>query len=81
MVQKGYLCSDCVFEWLSKVAMDKRVLVKAESDMVIGRLIGVEYKPSAPRRLSMVVTLETSKGKIALAKWKSLRILEEGEIK
>jgi len=49
--------------------------------MVIGTLIAVEYKPSVPRRLSMVITLETNHGKITLAKWKSLRILEEGEVR
>ncbi len=81
MVHEGYLCSDCVFEWLSKVVIGKRILVRAGSDMVIGTLIAVEYKPSVPRRLSMVITLETNHGKITLAKWKSLRILEEGEVR
>jgi len=80
MVRERYLCWDCAFKWLNKVAMGKRVLVRAGSDMVIGRLIAVEYKTSVPRRFNMVVTVETNKGKIALAKWKSLRIIKEGEV-
>jgi len=73
------MCSNCAFKLLRQL-LGKRVLVKVGSDVNIGRLIAVEYKPDVPRLLDLVVTLQAGNTKVTLAEWNSLRVLKEGEV-
>jgi len=73
-------CSNCAFKILKQNFLGKRVLVKTGSDINIGRLLNVEYRPDAPRLLNMVLTLQAGKTKVALARWDSLEVLKEGEV-
>lgn len=75
--KKACVCTQCVFEWLQKIVVGKRVMVKVERGYIVGTLVSVEYRPKASRRLNMVLTLENANGKVLLAKWDSLSILEE----
>jgi len=72
-------CSKCAFSLLTEL-IGKRVLVKTGSDITVGRLVAVEYRPDAPRLLDMVVTLQAGKTKVALTGWNSLEVLKEGEV-
>ena len=78
-MSKGAVYSICAFNLL-RMTVGKRVLVTAGSDITIGTLTAVEYKPTTPRLLNMIITLETKEGKVTLAKWNSLQLLREGEV-
>jgi len=73
--KKAYVCTQCVFEWLQKIVVGKRVMVKVERGYIIGTLVSVEYQPKAARRLNTVLTLENANGKITVAKFDSVSIL------
>ena len=80
-MSKGFLCASCAFDLIKKAAISKQVLVKAGTNIIVGTLTAIEYKPEAPRLLNMILTLQVGKNKITLAKWDTLSVLKTVEQK